>query len=262
MRKVGLVLPLLAVLGLSGCGFGVHFGDYKNELTSDTTVSGPVKVVDIHADDGRLTIRPGGPAVRIHRVVHYQDHTPHPGQRLDSGRLTFTRDCSRCSIDYELTVPASITVRARADSGRIDVTGVAAADASNDSGSVTVRSVKGAVQVHSDSGRVTVDGVGGPLVLTTDSGSIHATRLAAAAVRARSDSGRVELAFAAAPTDVNATTGSSSLHVMVPGGPYNVDADTDTGGKHVAGVPHDPRSPRRLYLRTDSGRLTAERTTP
>ncbi|MCO5968681.1 DUF4097 family beta strand repeat-containing protein [Actinoallomurus soli] len=261
MRKGGLALPLLAVLGLSGCGVSVHFGDYKNELTSDATVNGQVKAVNLDSKDGRLVIRAGGSAVRIHRVVHYQDGTPHPGQRLDSGTLTFTRGCSRCKVDYELTVPASVTVQARADSGRIDVTGVATADASSDSGSVAIHSVKGAVRAHSDSGSIVVEDVGSPLTLTTDSGSIHATRLTAATVRAHSKSGSVRLTFAAPPTNVNATTDSASLRVAVPGGPYNVDADTDSGGKDVAGVPHDQRAPRRLYLRTDSGHLTAEHTT-
>ncbi|MCO6010880.1 DUF4097 domain-containing protein [Actinoallomurus purpureus] len=258
MSKRGLSLSLLAVLVLPGCGFGVHFADYRRKLTADATVSGTVKVVDLSSDAGRVTITTGGSSVRIHRTVRYQDGTPHPGQRLDAGTLTFTKDCSRCSIDYDLTVPASVTVRARADSGDLTVSGVAAADAQSDSGSVTVRSVRGAVRAHSDSGSVVVEDVGGALDLAADSGSIRAVRLGSATVRASAESGGVRLEFATAPTDVHATTDSGSLHVRVPGGPYNVDADTDSGGKNISGVPHDTSAPRRLYLRTDSGDLTAE----
>ncbi|GAA4609312.1 DUF4097 family beta strand repeat-containing protein [Actinoallomurus liliacearum] len=262
MRRGGLALPLLAVLALSGCGFGVRFGDYKHKFTSDVTVSGPVKVVNINSGTGRVTVTPGGTQVRIHRIVRYQDGRPHFGQRLDAGTLTFTKDCSRCTIDYELAVPASVAVRAHSDSGGIDVRGGATADASSDSGSVTVRSVKGAVRAHSNSGAVVVKDVGGPLDLMTDSASIRAVRLGSPTVRAKSDSGSIRLEFATAPTDVRATTDSASLRVAVPGGPYNVDAETGSGGRDVSGVPHNPNAPRRLYLRTDSGQLTAEQTTP
>ncbi|MEV0403429.1 DUF4097 family beta strand repeat-containing protein [Actinoallomurus sp. NPDC050550] len=258
MRKRGLALSLLAVAALPGCGVGVHFAGYRHELTADADISGPVKVVDVNGDSGRVTITTGGSGVRIHRTVRYQDGTPHPGQRLEDGTLTFTKDCSRCSIDYELTVPASVTVRARADSGKLDISGVAAVDAEADSGSVKVRSVKGAVRAHSDSGSVAVEDLWGTLDLAAESGSVRAIDLRSTTVRASSDSGSLRLEFAAAPTDVRATTDSGSLHVTVPGGPYNVQANTDSGDRNVSSVPHDPSAPRRLYLRTDSGSLTAE----
>lgn len=258
MSKRGLVVALLAVLALPACDVGVHFAGYKHELTSDATVSGPVKVVDVSSDSGRVTVTTAGSGVKIHRTVHYQDGTPHPGQRLDGGTLTFTKDCSRCNIDYDLTVPASVTVRARTDSGNLDLSGVATADAQSDSGSVKVRSVPGAVRAHSDSGAVVVEDVGGALDLVDGSGGIRATALRSATVRASSDSGSVRLQFVTAPTDVRARSDSGSLRVAVPGGPYSVDAATDSGGKNISGVPHDPSAPRKLYLRTDSGHLTAE----
>jgi Putative adhesin len=257
-----LVLPLLAVLAIPGCGFGVHFADYRHSLTSDATVSGPVKVVDVKSDSGRVSITPGGDEVRIHRVVHYEDDRPHPGQRLDAGTLTFTQDCSRCSVDYELTVPSSVAVRARGDSGRIDISGVATVDAHNDSGPIEVRSIKGAVRAHTDSGAVVVEDIGGSLDLATDSASIRAVRLSSATVQASSDSGSIRLAFATEPTGVHATTDSGSVRVAVPGGPYVVDARTDSGGTDLSGVPNDVSAPRSLFLRSDSGHLTAERATP
>jgi Putative adhesin len=258
VSKRGLFVPLLAVLALPACGVGVHFAGYKHELTSDATVSDPVKVVDVSSDSGRVTVTTGGSGVKIHRIVHYQDGAPHPGQRVDGGTLTFTKGCSRCSTDYELTVPASVTVRARADSGSVDISGVATADAWSDSGSVKVRSVPGAVRAHSDSGAVVVEDAGGALDVANGSGAIRATGLRSGTVRASSDSGSVRLEFVTAPTDVRARSDSGSLRVAVPGGPYNVDAETDSGGKDVSGVPHDPSAPRKLYLRTDSGHLTAE----
>jgi hypothetical protein len=258
VKKRGLALPLLAVAALPGCGVGVHFAGYRHELTADADVSGPVKVVDVNGDNGRVTITTGGSGVRIHRTVHYEDGTPHPAQRLDAGTLTFTKDCSRCRIDYELTVPASVTVRARAESGTLDISGVATVDAESGSGSVKVRSVKGAVRAHSDSGSAVAEDLGGALDIASQSGSVRAIDLRSTTVRASSDSGSLRLKFATAPTDVQATTDSGSLHVMVPGGPYNVDASSDSGSRKVSTVPHDPSAPRRLYLRTDSGSLTAE----
>ncbi|MCW2943983.1 MAG: hypothetical protein JWR24_700 [Actinoallomurus sp.] len=257
MKSRRTAILALTALATSGCGVGVHFADFRHTITpEDTRVTGSVSEVQVSSDSGHVTITAGGAGVTIHRVVHYQSGTPHPGQQLSNGTLTFSKGCSRCSIDYDLTVPASVHVRAGSDSGRVDVSGVASADARSDSGSVTVRHVKGDVSAHTDSGQVTVEDVGGSFDAGTDSGMIQASALRSAGVRASSDSGGVHLDFATAPSSVRATNDSGSLNITVPGGPYDIDAATDSGHKDITGVVSDPLAPARLYLRTDSGGLT------
>jgi hypothetical protein len=251
-RSVAIIA--LTAVTASGCGVGVHFADYRHTATlADAHVTGDVTSLRLEADDGHVVVTRGGSAgVTVHRVVHYQSGTPHPEQHLVDGTLTFDRGCSRCRVDYDLTVPASVRVQARTDSGRIDVSGVASADAGSDSGSVVVRHVTGAVSARSDSGRITLQDVGGTLAASTDSGAIRGTELRSPTSTVSSDSGGLRLAFTQAPASVRATTDSGSVRLALPGGPYDVDLQTDSGGKHV-GVPTASTASAKLYLRSDSG---------
>jgi Putative adhesin len=234
----------LTALAASGCGVGVHFADYRHTVTpADTHLTAPVSEIQVSSDSGHVTVTSGGDGVTIHRVVHYESGTPHPGQRISGGTLTFSKGCSRCSVDYDLTVPASVRVHAHTDSGRVEITGVMGAEATTDSGRVTVRHIKDNVSAHSDSGSVTVEDIGGAFNAGTDSGSILGTALRSATARATSGSGSVRLQFTGAPNGVHANTDSGSIRLVVPGGPYAIDA-------------RDSSAPRKLYLRSDSGNLT------
>lgn len=266
----------VTALAASGCGLGVHFVDYRHRLTPpDVHVSGPVSQVVVGSDSGHVNITTGGDGVTIHRVVHYQRGRPRPGQRLGGGTLTFTNGCRRCSIDYDLTVPATAGVQASTGSGRITVTGVANVHARSDSGSVAARQVKGdvtagtdsgsatvehvtgAVTGHADSGRLTVNDVAGPLTLSTQSGGIFGSGLRSATARASADSGSVRLLFTAAPGLVEAHADSGGIRVAVPRRPYAITAVSDSGGRDIA-VPTDPSAAARISLRTDSGGITVE----
>ncbi|MGH3373728.1 MAG: hypothetical protein ACRDP6_03210, partial [Actinoallomurus sp.] len=188
IRSVAIVA--LTAMTASGCGVGVHFADYRHTTTpADAHVTGSVTDVRVDAGDGHVVVRAGsGDGVTIHRVVHYQTGHPNPGQRLTDGTLTFTAGCSRCRVDYDLTVPASVRVRARTDNGRINVAGVTGADIASDSGSVTARHIATGVTARSDSGSMRIEDVGVTLDAGTDSGSLHATALRAVTVTASSDS--------------------------------------------------------------------------
>jgi hypothetical protein len=253
-RSAAIVaLTALTTLAASGCGVGVHLADYRHTTTVDDTHVSGVTSVRVDAGGGHVVVTTGGgDDVTVHRVVRYQSGTPHPGQRLDDGTLTFSAGCTRCRIDYDLVVPASVGVRAHTDGGRVSIKGVRTADASTDSGSVTVRHVTGDVSAHTDSGSITVQDVGGTLRAGTDSGTVRATELRSADATASSDSGSISLAFASAPRNVRMNDDSGSLRLAVPGGPYNVDVRTDSGGRHI-GVPTASNASARLSLRTDSG---------
>jgi hypothetical protein len=257
-RTAILALTAVAVFATSGCGVvAFHFVDYRHTTTpADTHIAGPVTELQVSADDGHVHVTTGGTGVTIHRVVHYQSGTPHPGQQLTGGILTFTNGCSRCRIDYDLTVPASVRVRARTDSGRIEVTGVANADLGSDSGSVHANGITGGVTAHSDSGSITLDGVGGGLTVRTDSAAIRATGVRSATTDASSDSGSIHMAYAAVPHDVRATTDSGSIRLTMPDAPYDMQVKTDSGSKNTDQMHNDTASPSKIYLRSDSGSVT------
>lgn len=276
-RRTGMLAltGALAAVTASGCGVGVHFADYRYTVTpADTQISGVVNDIVVNSGNGHVNITTGGSGVSVHRVVRYQrGGTPHPGQRLVNGTLTFTKNCSRCRIDYDLTVPASVQVHATSDSGRVEVTNVRHAEVKSDSGAVVVRHIGGDVSASADSGSITVEDVSGGLSARTDSGSISAgdvsgalrastdsgsirtTGLRSTSVRTSTDSGSTRLSFAVAPVDVHATSDSGSLRIAVPGGPYVVDASSDSGGRDIE-IDTSPQASSKIYARTDSGHIS------
>ncbi|MFI5760274.1 DUF4097 family beta strand repeat-containing protein [Streptomyces sp. NPDC051563] len=253
---------LAAGLLLSGCSFGslVSRGGPEKTASADATVAEAVTAVEVSdAGSGSIDVVAGsGPGVTVRRTVHYRgDTVPEPAQRVSGGVLTLTNGaCSgRCSVDYRVEVPASATVRAKSSSGRVTVSGVAAAKVVTSSGGVRVDRIAGALEVGTDSGPVRADGVAGGLKVRTSTGSITAGELAGPGAEARSDSGDVRLTFAKAPSSVAVKTSSGDAEVQAPAAPYAVDVSTASGDRRIT-VPADPSAPARLAVRTSSGDVT------
>ncbi|MFE4259384.1 DUF4097 family beta strand repeat-containing protein [Streptomyces sp. NPDC056883] len=250
---------LAAGLLLTGCSFGslVSRGGPEKTGSADATVAEAVTAVEV-ADSGSGSIEVvvgSGPGVVVGRTVHYHgDTVPEPAQRLSGGVLTLTNgECSgRCSVDYRLEVPASATVRAKSSSGRVAVSGVAAADVVTSSGGVRVERIAGALEVGTASGPVRADRIAGPLKVRTSSGSITAGELSGTGADARSDSGDVRLAFTTAPASIAVRTSSGEAKLKVPAAPYALDVATDSGARDIT-LPATPSAAARLAVTTSSG---------
>jgi DUF4097 and DUF4098 domain-containing protein YvlB len=215
--------------------------------------------VDVSGGSGDIKVHTGaGAGVTIVRTVHYNTGHPHPSQVLQGGTLSFSSGCGgHCSIDYELTVPASMRVTAHADSGDVDVDGVATADLKTSSGSISADNIKGDVTAQVDSGSMKLSAIGGALNLSSDSGSINGTGLAGTVAQARVDSGDIRLDFTVIPTSVIAHADSGSLHLQAPMHPYTIMAHADSGSKHIEpGM--SGTSANRLDLTADSGDITVD----
>ncbi|MFD7261189.1 DUF4097 domain-containing protein [Streptomyces sp. NPDC059874] len=232
------IVALGAGLLLAGCSFG---DGPKKTATADDTVAEPVTSVEVDdARAGSIEVTPGtGPGVTVRRTVHYRgDTTPTPGRRVADGVLTFTDGCpsatSTCYVDYRLEVPAAATVKLKSSSGRISVTGVAAAE------------------VRADSGKVTADRIAGPLKIRTSSGAITATGLSGPDADVHSDSGDTRLDFTKAPSSVRAETSSGNVTLKVPRAPYRLAVTTTSGAREVS-LPSDPAAPAGLSAKTTSG---------
>lgn len=138
------------------------------------------------------------------------------------------------SIDYDVTTPASTTLKARSGSGTIEIGGIL-----------------GETSAATGSGGIHVDNIGANARLETGSGSIKATNVHGSTT-ARTGSGGIELTMSA-PGEMKADTGSGSIHVSGdPSGSwsartgsgsvvlelpadakFNLDADTGSGGVTV-----------------------------
>ncbi|WP_328927612.1 DUF4097 domain-containing protein [Streptomyces sp. NBC_00190] len=231
------VVALGAGLLLAGCSLG---DGPQKKATADATVTEAVTAVEVTgARAGSIEVTAGnGAGVTVRRTVHYRgDTAPTPGQRVTAGVLTFSSGCdATCFIDYRLEVPASATVRLESSSGRITVTGVAAAE------------------LTADSGEVRADRVTGPLKATTSSGGITATGLSGPSADVHSESGDARLHFAVAPSSVRAETTSGDVILKVPPAPYQLAVTTTSGTRDVT-VPADPSAPSRLAAKTTSGNV-------
>lgn len=227
-----------AGLLLAGCSLG---DGPRRTASADATVTAAVTAVEVpDARAGSIEVTPGaGPGVTVRRTVHYRGaDVPTPGQQVSGGVLTFTDGCSSslstCFIDYRLEVPAGATVKLESSSGRIAVTGVAAAE------------------VKADSGKVTADRIAGPLKIRTSSGAITASGLSGPDADVRSDSGDARLDFVKAPSSVHAETSSGNVTLKVPAAPYRLAVSTTSGARDVS-LPADPAAAARLSAKTTSG---------
>ncbi|MFJ3837952.1 DUF4097 family beta strand repeat-containing protein [Streptomyces sp. NPDC054904] len=241
-KTVGATAAAVLLL-LAGCSVdGIGDRSHTRTASDDATVTEAVTAVEVtDGRSGSVEVTPGtGPGVVVHRTVHYRgDTAPAPGQRVTAGVLTFTTGCSQsCYVDYKLEVPASAKVKVGNSSGRITVTGVAAAE------------------LTSDSGDVRADRIAGPLKVRTSSGSINAADLSGTEADVRSESGDARLGFTAVPVSVSAVTTSGDVTLRVPRAPYQLSGSSTSGDREIT-LPHAPAAPSRLRLETTSGDIEA-----
>src|SRR5690349_21665129 len=108
------------LLLLTACGWHA-----RNTATDESTVEQPFSSVRIANDSGSVKIHTGSPA-RVKRVVRYDSKQPGSTYHVENGMLVIEPCRERnCSIDYELTVPATTQVDGAVDSGSVEVDGVA-----------------------------------------------------------------------------------------------------------------------------------------
>ncbi|MFD3868781.1 DUF4097 family beta strand repeat-containing protein [Streptomyces sp. NPDC058623] len=241
-KTVGATAAAVLLL-LAGCSLDdIGVKTSTKSVAADATVTEAVTAVEV-ADgrSGSVEVTAGaGPGVVVHRTVHYRgDTAPVPGQRVTDGALTFTTGCSEtCWVDYRLEVPAAAKVKVGNSSGRITVTGVAAAE------------------LTSESGDVRADRIAGPLKVRTSSGSITAADLAGPEADVRSESGDARLGFRVVPVSVNAVTISGDVTLRVPRAPYQLSGASTSGERDIT-LPHTPTAPSRVHLESTSGDIGA-----
>jgi hypothetical protein len=267
----GRVLILAAagagVLFASGCGW---FSG-RSTTVDDVTVAEAVTSVRVDNDAGDVKIRIGD-RTTVHRTVHYDSERPGKTHKVEGDALVLGSCTVRnCWIDYEVTVPAGTRVDGNVDSGHVELDGVASVNLIMASGDVTARSVSGAINlnvasgmvnlsgtggdvvVKSDSGDVTVDGAGKAVTVHNSSGHVRALRVDGA-VDVQSESGDVTVELSS-PQNVKARAESGMIEVAVPRGAYRVVAEAESG--HVsAGVTNDPAGSHAIELHADSGDIT------
>ncbi|GAA2825704.1 hypothetical protein GCM10010452_62550 [Crossiella cryophila] len=239
MFKVGAALLTGAVL-LSGCSLVA-----RNRETQQQDFEQKVTKLEVTLYSGDVEVRAGGDGkVSVTRKLEWASTKPiaHEEWSGETLRITPPTCPNNCGIDYVITVPASIAVQLKTNSG-----------------TVVVADVKGDLRLETDSGDVRADNPVAALWARTGSGKVTTSGARSPKAELRTDSGDIEAAFAAAPTTVLTQAGSGAVTITVPKEPagYQVTTKADSGKREVA-VTQEAGSPRTISASTDSGDITVK----
>jgi DUF4097 and DUF4098 domain-containing protein YvlB len=133
------------------------------------------------------------------------------------------------SLRLEVEAPPDSRLRARADSGGIDVRGIKGpVDCKTDSGGIHASEIAGEVRAAADSGGIHVLRVNGPVIAHGDSGGVEALEVAGS-VDAQVDSGGIRISQTT-PAAIKARTDSGGIDVtLARTGGYDIRAHSDSG---------------------------------
>jgi hypothetical protein len=142
------------------------------------------------------------------------------------------------SMRLEIDTPTQTELRARTDSGGIEVQGI-----------------HGPIDCHADSGGIRATDIGGDVRATADSGGIH-IRKANGQVLAHTDSGGIEAMEVAGRVEAQTDSGGIRISQTQPA---SIQARADSGGADIALAPTGGYD---ITARSESGRVMADNVTP
>ncbi|MFF2543510.1 DUF4097 family beta strand repeat-containing protein [Kitasatospora sp. NPDC058063] len=245
-RVAGTVVIVLVMLGAG-------LQTWSMAVQQRTSTSRPYDVA-IH----RLQLETGSASVKVragregHVVVRqsfdWLVRKPVVSTVFDGGVLTVGMSCRLalpfvdvgCGAEIELEVPAATEV-----SGSVG------------SGSVLVEGLSGDVRMELTSGQLLLSDTSGNVSVHATSGQVRGTNLSTRRVTAQVGSGSVQLGFAKAPREVDATATSGSVELTLPrGSRYAVSSEIGSGNGRIDTGLVDSASPNRLHAAVTSGSIT------
>jgi Putative adhesin len=169
------------------------------------------------------------------------------------------------SMRLEVETPRDSRLRARADSGGIDVRGIKGpVDCHTDSGGIHASEIDSEVRATADSGGIHIRRVNGPVYARADSGGIEAVEVSGS-IDAGADSGGIRVSqTATAPIKARSDSGGADITLARMGG-YDIQAHAGSGRVTVPDVTVSGRISRHevngklrgggalVDVRTDSG---------
>ncbi len=278
-------------LGLAAlvAGAALSAAEADGSFDRSFSVSGPVDL-DVQTDSGGITVTAGPSGfVRIHAILKAQhgwfssndvyarirelERNPPIEQNGNRVRIGYVHEHNllrNISMRLEIESPANAELRARVDSGGIEVRGLEGRiDCKTDSGGIEIHDVGSEVHAQADSGGVHINNAKGAVFARVDSGGIDASDVAGA-LDVQADSGPITLSqTVAAPIRAKADSGGVRVK-LVAGAGYDVNAESDSGNisvpemtvrsvfsrHHIEGKIRDGGPS--VSIRVDSGGITIE----
>ncbi|MFF7177978.1 DUF4097 family beta strand repeat-containing protein [Streptomyces sp. NPDC008121] len=216
--------PLFVLGAVTACGGSSGTGSESREQSYE--ISETVTALSLVEGAGKISISSGDGPVRVTETLRYDSREPVTSHRVTGQTLQLEDSgCGnrRCSVDYDIRIPASVAVTVKTSAGGISVTGLA-----------------------------------GKLDLTASAGTINGSGLTSQDARLRTSAGTVDLAYSSAPRMVDASATTGKVVIRVPAGTsYAVDAKSEVGSRKVS-VPQDPASPHKIRVRTSVGAVSVQ----
>ena len=233
MRATRCVMGSLVIglLGFAAAGCDVvAFAPVEGSFDRTLAVSGPVEL-DIRSGAGGVQIHAGA-AGSVHVVAGIRERRGATGditariRRIEAnppvdqsgnvvriGQIVDNDLYRNVAIEYDVTVPPATSVHSVVGSGGQTIRGP----------------LQGRIDATAGSGGIRVEDTTGDVQVTAGSGGVHLTGIRGA-LRARAGSGGIRIeGQPTAPWSVS--TGSGGIRMSVTGGtPFEVDANTGSGG--------------------------------
>jgi DUF4097 and DUF4098 domain-containing protein YvlB len=105
---------------------------------------------------------------------------------------------------------------------------------------------------------VTFRGYRGSARVTTRSGDVDVAGFCGFSLEARAESGDIAAGAACAPQQLTVRSNEGSVHVSVPPGRYQVEAESASGSETVSGVDAVADAPFAIQALSSSGNVSVE----
>jgi hypothetical protein len=222
LRVVGSVVAALVVAGTTVSVVSRFFHQHRVETAVYTQ---PLNAMSIRTTTGDLRVAVGAPGspVVVRRVLDWSFGAAGSTETVSDGRLDIAAHCSirlgvgSCDVDYEVTVPPNLAVRLDSNTGDVDVTGAV-----------------GDVTAISKTGDVRIQGARSQLI------------------EAATSTGDVSVELLSAPVDVEATTTTGEVRLILPADGTSYDV-VGTSTSDIVTVPTSPDADRRVNASSSTG---------
>jgi hypothetical protein len=243
MRRAGWV-ALGAVLIVVG-GVGLIVTMTSSGSQEDTLTFDGVSELKFDVANSPMVITAGGEQAVVEMSATTGLFGGDVTVEQDGGTLEIVHECPfligwRCRADFDVTVPAVVSV-----------------DGSTSNGSISVTAIEGPISVTTSNGPITIDATPSTIFARTSNGPITGSGLSGENVEVSTSNGRIVLEFDQPPTSLRATTSNGAIEVTLPpdAPPYSVDTST-SNGRVVTDIRTDPTAAGSIVARTSNGNIT------
>ena len=264
ITAAAIAVPGARLIASPGTGGDNIYARPQHVVTRTETVPQPVTSLVVQSYGGQVQVTSGQVnRVQVTETIGYDqgiDSPPVVTQSVSGGRLSQSVPActhSDCGVDFNVTVPADVTVTASTEGGPVAVSGTAGATLDSGGGPVRATLIGGPLTVNTGGGSLALRGLSGPLRAETDGGPLTAQDLAAATATITTGGGSAMVSFATAPEKVSVSTEGGPAVLAVPGGPYNLTADSG-GGPQSVRIATDPTALPSITINSGGGPLQVE----